>query len=152
MSRQARWGSQVPTASDGSTPPTLVGSTVAAAQRRLPPLAGRGLNGFAEDFTKPLLLGYLRRDLLIVDSQATQLERQMADFAQAEGFAMGHTYVEKPDSWPAAFEALIESVNRYEVTAVVLPSLLHFVMRGSPLHIKDAFERATDARVLVLTP
>ena len=152
MSQQVLLGSQVPTASDGSAPPTLVGSTSAPAQRHLPPLAGRGLSGFAEDFAKPLLLGYLRRDLLIVDSHATELERQMADFAKVEGFAMGHTYVEKPDSWPAAFEALIESVNRYQVTAVVLPSLLHFVMRDSPLYIKDTFERATGARVLVLAP
>jgi hypothetical protein len=133
-----------------TAPPALVGSAAEAPQRRLSPLAGRGLRGFAEDFTKPLLLGYLRRDLLVVDSQATELERRMADFAQVEGFAMGHTYVEKPDSWPSAFEALIESVNRYEVTAVVLPSLLHFAMRDSPLHIKETFERVTGARVLVL--
>jgi hypothetical protein len=115
-------------------------------------LAGRGLSDFAEDCTKPLLLGYLRRDLLVVDSQVTELEREMAAFAQAEGFAMGHTYVEKPESWPAAFEALIESVNRYEVTAVVLPSLLHFTGLGLPTDIRDSFERATGARVLVLAP
>lgn len=130
----------------------MVGSTLGAAQRRLPPLAGRGLNGFAEDFTKPLLLGYLRRDLLVVDSQVTELARLMADFAQAEGFAMGHIYVEKLGSWPAAFEALIESVNRYEATSVVLPSLLHFAMHDSPFHIKETFERATGTRVLVLNP
>lgn len=129
-----------------------VGATVAAPRRRVSPLAGRGLSGFSEDFTKPLLLGYLRRDLLVVDSQVTELERQMADFAQTEGFAMGHVYVEKPESWPAAFEALIESVNRYEVTAVVLPSLLHFASLSSIARIKDTFQRATGARVLVLTP
>jgi len=110
------------------------------------------LSGFAEDFSKPLLLGYLRRDLLVVDSQVTELKREMADFAQAEGFAMGHTYVEKPESWPAAFEALIESVNRYQVTAVVLPGLLHFTGLGLPTGIRDSFERATGARVLVLAP
>ena len=142
----------MPTAGEGPTPSTLVGSTMAAPQRHLSPLAGRGLSGFAEDFTKPLLLGYLRRDLLVVDSQVAELERQMADFAHADGFAMGHTYVEKPDSWPAAFEALIESVNRYEVTAVVLPSLLHFTGLGLPTDIRDSFERATGARVVVLAP
>lgn len=131
---------------------TVVGSALRAAQRRLPPLAGRGLNGFAEDFTKPLLLGYLRRDLLVVDGQVSELERLMADFARAEGFTMGHTYVEKPDCWPAAFEALIESVNRYEATAVVLPSLLHFAMHDSACHIKETFERVIGARVLMLNP
>ncbi len=142
----------MPTGGERSAAAVLVGAAVAARQPRLSPLAGRGLTGFSEDFTRPLLLGYLRRDVLVVDGLVTELERQMAEFAQAEGFAMGHTYVEKSDSWPAAFEALIESVNRYEVTAVVLPSLLHFAMSDSPLRIKDTFERATGARVLVLAP
>ena len=110
------------------------------------------LTSVAENGVRPLLLGYVRRDLLVVDSQVTELERQMAVFAQAEGFTMGHTYVEKCDSWPAAFEALIESVNRDEVAAVVLPSLLHFALRDSPSHIKETFESATGARVLVLIP
>jgi hypothetical protein len=140
------------TTSDESPLPTLVGAPVATSQRRLSPLAGRWLSGFSEDFTKPLLLGYLRRDALVADGQITELERQMADFAQVEGFVMGHVYVEKPESWPAAFEVLIESVNRYEVTAVVLPSLLHFAMRGSPISIKANFERTTGARALVLAP
>ncbi|GAA1711559.1 hypothetical protein GCM10009745_69570 [Kribbella yunnanensis] len=101
-----------------------------------------------EDFTKPMLLGYVRRDLLVTDGQVNQLEREMARFAHAEGFSMGSTYVEKPGTWPAAFEALVESVNRYDVTAIVLPSLLHFAVLGPD--IKNIFERATDARVLVL--
>ena len=142
----------MPTVGEQPTVPTLVGSTVEATQRRLPALAGRGLSGFSEDFTKALLLGYLRRELLVVDSQVTELERQMAKFAEVEGFAMGHVYVEKPESWPAAFEALIESVNRYEITAVVLPSLLHFTGLGLPTDIRSSFQRATGARVLVLGP
>ena len=101
-------------------------------------------------FTKPLLLGYVRRDLLVTDGQVNQLEREMARFAQTEGFSMGFTHIEKPGTWPAAFEALVESVNRYDVTAVVLPSLLHFAVLGASHDIKDLFERATGARVLAL--
>ena len=127
------------TTGEGATPSALVCPTLAAPQRRLPPLVGRGLSGFAED-------------LLVVDSQVTELERQMADLAQVEGFAMGHIYVEKPESWPAAFEALIESVNRYEVTAIVLPSLLHLAALAATHDVQDTFERATGARVLVLAP
>ncbi|WP_232828080.1 hypothetical protein [Kribbella monticola] len=103
-----------------------------------------------EDFTRPLLLGYVRRDLLVTDGQVGELERQMTKFAQKEGFSMGFTYVEKPGTQPAAFEALFESVKRYEVTAVVLPSLLHFAVLGASHDIRDSFERATGARVLVL--
>lgn len=58
-------------------------------------------------------------------------------------------YVEQIESAPAAFEALIESVNRYEVTAVVIPSMLHFAVLSGPAAIKDQFEKATGARVLV---
>ena len=134
------------------TPPVMVGALVEATQRRIPALAGRGMSEFDEDYSRPLLVGYVRRDLLVTDGQVSQVEREMAQFAQKEGFSMGFTYVEKPGTWPAAFEALIESVNRYEVTAVVLPSLLHFAVLGANHDIRDIFERATGARVLVLSP
>lgn len=130
---------------------SLVGARLAAPQRHLSPLAGRGLNAFSEDFTRPLLLGYLRRDLLVTDSQVEELKWDMAAHAEAENFTMGHIYVEQPDSWLAAFEALAESINRYEVTAVVLPSLLHLTGIGMPTDIRDSFERSTGARLLVLT-
>lgn len=98
----------------------------------------------------PTLLGYVRRDLLVIDGQVNLIEREMATFAKARAFSMGFTYVEKPRTWPAAFEALLESVTRHEVTAVVLPSMLHFAVLGAPLNIRDMFERATGARVLML--
>ncbi len=74
----------------------------------------------------------------------------MAEFAQKESFSMGFTYVEEPGTSPAAFEALFESVKRYEVTAVVLPSLLHLAVLGPSHDIRNSFERATGARVLLL--
>jgi hypothetical protein len=126
-----------------------MGEVLEAVERCFPALAGRRVSAY-EDFTKPLLLGYVRRDLLVTDGQVNELERQMAMFAQHEGLSMGFTYVEKPGTWPAAFEALTESVNRYEVTAVVLPSLLHFAVLGASHDLEDMFERATGARVLVL--
>jgi hypothetical protein len=135
-----------------ATPALAVGGLLEAAQRRFPTLAGRGMSQVDEDYTKPLLVGYVRRDLLVTDGQVRQLEREMARFAMTEGFSMGFTYVEKPGTWPAAFEALVESVNRYEVTAVGLPSLLHFAVLGATHDIRDLFERATGARVLVLAP
>ncbi|MFF1820575.1 hypothetical protein ACFVWG_24940 [Kribbella sp. NPDC058245] len=105
-----------------------------------------------EDCIKPLLLGYVRRDLLVTDGQVSQLERAMTKFALASGYSMGFTYVEKPGTWPTAFEALVESVNQDDVTAVVLPSILHFMVLGAPHDIKDIFERFTGARVIVLDP
>ncbi|TCC46547.1 hypothetical protein E0H75_26160 [Kribbella capetownensis] len=130
----------------------MVGERLAAPQRDLSPLAGRGLNGFSEDFTRPLLLGYLRRDLLVTDSQVGELKRDMAAYAEAENVTMGHIYVEQPDSWLSAFEALVDSASRYTVSAVVLPSLLHFVGIGMRTDRRGWFEETTGARVLVLNP
>lgn len=49
---------------------------------------------------------------------------------------------------PAAYEALAESVNRCEVTAIVLPSLRHLGLLGDTQRVKREFERATGARIM----
>jgi hypothetical protein len=130
---------------------------VEAPDRCLPPMARRGLDDplveldyFVEDLTRPLLLGYIRREFVASEEQAWALEYQMSLFAYKTGFSMGFTYVEEPGPQPSAFEALIESVVRHQVAAVVLPSILHFAVLGLPHDIKDMFERATGARVLLL--
>jgi hypothetical protein len=112
------------------------------------------MRGFSEDFTRPLLLGYLRRDLLVVDGQVGELQRRMTTFAKAEGFDMGHIYVEDPERWLAAFEGLTESISCYKANAVILPSLLHIIGLGlgPPTSARSLFEWMTGARVLVLSP
>jgi hypothetical protein len=133
-----------------------VRETLEAPDRCLPPMARRGmsvvagLDYFGEDLTRPLLAGYIRREFVASAERARALEYQMSLFACAEGFSMGFTYVEEPGTQPFAFEALIESVVRHQIAAVVLPSILHFAVLGLPHDIKDMFERATGARVLLL--
>ncbi|WP_329481528.1 hypothetical protein OG558_03415 [Kribbella sp. NBC_01510] len=102
--------------------------------------------------TQPLLLGYLHRGLMVTEDQVEAGKQELAMFARAEGFTMGVIFVEHAGTWPAAFEALIEAVNRQKVTAVALPSLFHFAAFGVPTDIRDSFERATGARVLVIRP
>jgi hypothetical protein len=101
------------------------------------------------DCTRPLLLGYLRKHLLMTDDELHDTEERLERFARIEGFAMGTIYIEEVETSPAAFEALVEAVNRYEVTAVVLPSMLHFAVLGAPATIKGHFEHITGARVMV---
>lgn len=101
------------------------------------------------DYARPLLLGYARRDLYLSDRHVDDLERELGAFAQLEGFAMGSVYLESPDTAPAAFEALVTSVNRYEVTAVVLPDLRHLALVGDPEAAKRQFERVTGARLIL---
>jgi hypothetical protein len=101
------------------------------------------------DYTRPLLLGYVLKHLLMTDDELTETRERLEEFAHTEGFAMGTIYVEDAATTPAAFEALIEAVNRYEVTAVVVPSLIHFAALAATHDVKATFERATGARVMV---
>jgi len=104
------------------------------------------------DYTRPLLLGYVLKHLLMTDGELADLKVQLEQFATVEGFAMGTIYVEETETTPAAFEALIAAVNRYEVTTVVIPSRLHFAALAVTHDVKDTFERATGARVVIATP
>jgi hypothetical protein len=105
--------------------------------------------GAVNDYTRPLLLGYVLKHLLVGDDELAESKERFEEFAVVEGFAMGTVYVEAAETSPAAFAALIEAVNRYEVTAVAVPSLLHFAALSTVHNIKDTFERATGARVMI---
>jgi hypothetical protein len=127
-------------------PPSLAGGVSGAAQQPMSAAAGRQR---VTDYTRPLLLGFVLKHLLMTEVELAETKEQLAEFAAVEGFAMGTIYVEDSATSPAAFAALIEAVNRYEVTAVVVPSLLHFAALSAVHNIKDTFERATGARVMV---
>lgn len=104
------------------------------------------------DYTRPLLLGYVLKHLLMTDGELADIKDQLEEFAKIEGFAMGTIYTEEAETTPAAFEALIEAVNRYDVTTVAIPSRLHFSALAITHNVKDAFERATGARVVISSP
>lgn len=99
--------------------------------------------------TPPLVLGYLRKHLLMTEDELDDIRERLAYFAREEGFAMGTVYVEEIETSPAAFEALVNAANSYEISAVVLPSMLHFAVLGAPASIKEHFEHLTGARVMV---
>jgi hypothetical protein len=101
------------------------------------------------DDTRPLLLGYARRDLYVSDQHVELLKADLTKFAAVEGFAMGSTYVENVETAPAAFNALVESLNRYEHTAVVIPDWRHLALVGDPERVKREFERVTGARFML---
>jgi hypothetical protein len=128
---------------------SLVGPTLGARGRQVQAVDGRGALDGDVDYTRPLLLGYVLKHLLMTDGELADTKSQLEDFARIEGFAMGRIYTEKTDTTPAAFEALIAAVNRYEVTTVVIPSRLHFAALAVTHDVKDTFERATGARVVI---
>jgi hypothetical protein len=138
----------MPTSRERTAPPPLVGSTLGASHHQVPAVAGRGAVSDV-DYTRPLLLGYVLKHLLMTDGELVDIKAQLEEFARIEGFAMGTIYTEETETTPAAFEALIDAVNRYEVTTVVIPSRLHFAALAVTHDVKDTFERATGARVVI---
>lgn len=101
------------------------------------------------DHTRPLLLGYARRDLYLSGQHIHRVKQEFAAMAKAEGYTMGSVYIEDPDTAPAAFDALVESVNRYDITTVLLPEWRHLALLGDPVAVKQKFERATGARFML---
>src|SRR5689334_14925956 len=111
---------------EGPAPSALVGSALGTNRRQVPAVDGRGALSDDIGYTRPLLLGYILKHLLMTDAELSDLEDQLEEFAKVEGYAMGTIYKEETATTPAAFEALIDNVIRYEVTTVVIPSRLHF--------------------------
>ena len=74
---------------------------------------------------RPLLLGYIREDVLsgeLLASAQTRLE----DFADSEGFTLGTIFVERRHTAPRAFDALMEEIRRGdEAWAIVIPEVAH---------------------------
>jgi hypothetical protein len=136
------------TSREGTASSAPVGGALGALGSQVPAVARRGALSDV-DYTRPLLLGYVLKHLLMTDGELADIKDQLEQFAEIEGFAMGTIYTEETETTPAAFEALIAAVNRYEVTTVVIPSRLHFAALAITHDVKDTFERATGARVVI---
>jgi hypothetical protein len=105
----------------------------------------------AHDAGLPRALGYLRKHLLMTETEVRYAEERLAYFARVEGFQLDKVYVEEVETWPAAFEALVEAAVSDELSAVLLPSMLHFAVLGPPANIKQHFEHLTRTRVLAVS-
>ena len=74
---------------------------------------------------RPLLLGYIRADLVRNRADLPRVEAQLEAFAHREAFSLGAVYVER-GSAPGAFDALMTELARDETThGVVVPDLRH---------------------------
>ncbi|GAA3084013.1 hypothetical protein JOF29_004415 [Kribbella aluminosa] len=100
------------------------------------------------DPTLPLMLGYLCEPPLHSQAATEKLKILLKAFARREGYALGTVYVEHLPTAPAAFEALLEAIRRYEVDAVVVPTKTHLEPLGEPSKMQR-LTRETNARVLV---
>lgn len=77
---------------------------------------------------RPLLLGYIRADLLTNGTRVPQVRAQLEAFADREEFCLGTVFVADGDA-PAAFHALMDEMTRDEAAwGVVVPDLRHLTV------------------------
>jgi hypothetical protein len=99
----------------------------------------------------PRALGYLRRHLLMTEIEVCDVKERLAYFARVKCLQLNEVFVEDLETWPAAFEALVEAALSDELSVVLIPSMLHFAVLGPPPNIKQHFEHLTRTRVLAAT-
>lgn len=74
---------------------------------------------------RPLLLGYIRADLLRSPTELPRVEAQLQALAEREEFSLGTVYVESGDN-RGAFHALMAEASREEAAwGIVVPDLRH---------------------------
>jgi hypothetical protein len=74
---------------------------------------------------RPILLGYIRADVLRNGTELPTAEAQLQAFAAREDFSLGTVFVEKGTA-PAAFQSLMwEVIRDHSAWGVVVPDLRH---------------------------
>ncbi len=99
-----------------------------------------------------LQFGYLRLHLLMTETELTDTKERLHYFAQCEGYSLGTVFVEQDHTVPAGFEALIAAVKHYDARAVVVPSLQHLAVLGTPPALRAYVQSVTGVPVLVAEP
>ena len=100
---------------------------------------------------QPRAYAYLRKSLLTIESEVNRTKERLTEHARDVDVELAAFFVEEFGASAAAFERLLQAAIRDKVAVILLPSLLHFAVLGSP-NIREYFEDLTHARVLTLPP
>lgn len=77
---------------------------------------------------RPVLLGYIRADVLGRAARIRRVKAELATFADREKFSLGAIYVEKGTT-AGVFDSLMDKLTRDESTwGVVVPDLRHLTV------------------------
>lgn len=80
------------------------------------------------DHIRPVLLGYIRADMLRNGTELPRMEAELQAFADTEEFSLGTVYVEQGGA-SGAFHALMSEMSRDEAArGVVVPDLRHLTV------------------------
>ncbi|MGW6279087.1 hypothetical protein [Kribbella sp. NPDC055071] len=96
------------------------------------------------------VVGYLREYRSMTRHQLAQAEEQLSACAEKEGFVLRKVFVERLHTDPAAFDALIRSVQRQKIAAVVVPNEAHLSSVGRDESKLERLYRQTDARAIAV--
>ena len=79
-------------------------------------------------FPRPVLLGYIRADVLGPATEIHQVQAELATFADREEFSLGTVYVEQ-GTRPGAFHSLMDALaNDDAAWGLVVPDLRHLTV------------------------
>jgi len=96
---------------------------------------------------RPLLLGYIRAQVLSSRIEVPAVEEELAAFADRENFCLGTVYIER-GSAPGAFRQLLSELQRDETAfGIVVPGLHH--LTSAERQIVGAAQHATGLRIVV---
>ncbi len=80
------------------------------------------------DHIRPVLLGYIRADMLRNGTELPRMAAELQAFADTEKFSLGTVYVEQGGS-SGAFHALMSEMSRDEAArGVIVPDLRHLTV------------------------
>ncbi|WP_410790551.1 hypothetical protein [Kribbella sp. C-35] len=98
----------------------------------------------------PRAYAYLCEELLVCRSEVNRAKERLARFATSSDLELAAVFVGQDTRSTAGFGRLLEAVIRDQVKVVLVPSVLHLMVLGSPRRIKEYFEAATEAQVITM--
>lgn len=87
------------------------------------------------DCTKAVL-GYVREHFMMTEPEMANARQNLVDLAASENLELTKIYVERIESVPQTFRAMMIEVERECIDRIVVPGLHHLAVIGNPETIK----------------
>lgn len=100
---------------------------------------------------QPVMYGYIcvAGDTSL-DAEVVQIQHELAEYANREGFALDQVFTEAIGRSDAAFTGMIDALRRNDIKDIIVPSLWHFAsLPGLQDAMRLHIERETGARIWV---
>ncbi|MER0445989.1 recombinase family protein [Streptomyces sp. NPDC051644] len=101
---------------------------------------------------RPVIYGYMRLTATDVEGdESERVRRQLATYAEREGFTLDQVFTEHISANESAFQAMLDAIRRTDVKNVIVPSLWHFArLPGLQNAMREHIEQETGARLWVV--